>query len=114
MAHTKYIFQVRGIFGEQEGPYGPANEDIETKMSLATTFLDFSILENNTDCPPKYLLPVQENENARNTSARTRQLTLGRCTNFFIQLFLVIFQNFFFCNRNSRNYTSTRILQVNH
>lgn len=43
MAHTKYIFQVGGIFGEQEGPYGPANEDIETKMSLATTFLDFSI-----------------------------------------------------------------------
>lgn len=43
MAHTKYIFQVGGIFGEQEGPYGPANEDIETKMSLATIFLDFSI-----------------------------------------------------------------------
>lgn len=43
MAHTKYIFQVGGIFGEQEVPYGPANEDIETKMSLATIFLDFSI-----------------------------------------------------------------------
>lgn len=84
MAHTKYIFQVRGLFGEQEGPYGQANEDIETKKSSATTLLGFSFLQNNTDCPPKYLLPIQENKNARNSSARTRQLTLGRCTNFLI------------------------------
>lgn len=112
MAYTKYIFQVRGIFEEQEGPYGQANEDIETKKSLATTFLEFSILQNNTDYPPKYLLPIQENKNARNSSARTRQLTLGRCTNFLIQLFLS--QKLLFCNRNSRYYTSTCILQDNH
>lgn len=59
-------------------------KDIETRKSLGTTFLEFSLLQNNTDCPPKYLLPIQENKNARNSSARTRQLTLGRCTNFLI------------------------------
>lgn len=85
MAYTKYIFQVRGIFGDQEGPYGSVNEDIETTKSLATTLLDFSFLQNSTNCPPIYLLPVQENENARNTSARTRQLTLGKFNIFLIQ-----------------------------
>lgn len=78
MANTKYIFQVRGIFGDQEGPFGPVNENIETKKSLATVLLDFSQLQNNTKSPAIYLLPVEENKNARNTSARTRQLILGR------------------------------------
>lgn len=78
MAYTKYVFQVRGIFGDQEGPYGPVSEDIETTKSLATTLLDFSVLQSKTICPPVYLLPVQENANARNTTARTRMLTLGK------------------------------------
>lgn len=85
MANKNYIFQVRGIFGDQEGPYGPVTEDIETTTSLATTLLGFSVLQNSTNCPPVYLLPVQENENARNTSARTRQLTLGKFNIFLIQ-----------------------------
>lgn len=71
MAYTKYVFQVRGIFGYQEGPYGPVSEDIETTKSLATTLLDFSVLQSKTIIPPVYLLPVQENANARNTTART-------------------------------------------
>lgn len=77
MAITKYIFQVRGIFGDQEGPFGKINENIETTKSLATVLLDFSQLQNKTYSPSIYLLPVEENRNARNKSARTRQLILG-------------------------------------
>lgn len=78
MANTKYIFQVRGIFGDEEGPYSPVSEDIETKQSLATFFLGSSALINDKNCPPLYLLPVKENTLARNNFARTRQLVLGK------------------------------------
>ena len=44
MANTEYSFQIRGVFGDQEGQYGPINDDIRTKQSLATTLLDFTVL----------------------------------------------------------------------
>ncbi|XP_062611155.1 uncharacterized protein LOC134273000 [Saccostrea cucullata] len=77
MANTQYIFQVRGIFGDEEGRYGPVNEDLSTTKSLATMMLESSILVNKND-PSKYQLPVQENQRARNPQARTRQLFLGK------------------------------------
>lgn len=79
------MFQVRGIFGDKdkEGPFGPVNENIITKKSLATVLLDFSQLQNNTCSPSIYSLPVEENRNARNKSARTRQIILGRLIIFF-------------------------------
>lgn len=77
MANTEYIFQVRGVFGDQEGQYGPESDCIATKVSPATVFLKSSKLQEKSD-PPKYLLPVQENKSARNIKARTRQLHLGK------------------------------------
>lgn len=88
MANTKYTFQVRGIFGDQEGPFGQSNEDIETKKSLATILLEFSELQSKTTNPSIYLLPVEENGKARNKSARTRQLILGR---LIILFYLILF-----------------------
>lgn len=81
MANTKYIFQVCGIFEDQEGPFGPVNESVETMKSLATALLDLSI-QKKTGNPSIYLLPVQENKKARNISARTRQLVFGRLMMF--------------------------------
>lgn len=89
MANTKYIFQVRGIFGDQEGPFGPVNENIKTKKSLATCLLDFSQLQNNSNSPSIHLLPVEENRNARNKSARTRQLIHGTLITFLYFFFKV-------------------------
>lgn len=86
MANTKYTFQVRGIFGDQEGPFGQSNEDIETKKSLATILLEFSEHQSKTTNPSIYLLPVEENGKARNKSARTRQLILGRLIFFYLIL----------------------------
>ena len=76
MAHTEYVFQVRGVYGDQEGPYGPISNVIETQESSATTFLPFC-QRLNKKSPSKYLLPVEENMRARNQNARTRQLHLG-------------------------------------
>ena len=77
MANTEYIFQIRGVFRDQEGQYGPINDEIKTKQSLATTLLDFGVLLDDSTSPSKYQLPVEENKNARNENARTRQLILG-------------------------------------
>ncbi|XP_078322456.1 uncharacterized protein LOC111105028 isoform X2 [Crassostrea virginica] len=79
MADTEYVFQVRGLFEDQEGPYGPVSDSIKTKKSLATTLLNFCRkLENSKTVPLRYQLPIEENMNARNESARTRQLILGK------------------------------------
>ncbi|XP_078317759.1 uncharacterized protein LOC144620557 [Crassostrea virginica] len=76
MAHTKYIFQVRGVFGDQEGPYGPHSDAIETQKSAGTTLLELcQRLDHNS--PSKYMLPIKENKGARSKQARTRQLYLG-------------------------------------
>ena len=77
LTNTEYIFQVRGVFGDQKGQYGPESDCIATKVSPATVFLKSSKLQEKSD-PPKYLLPVQENKSARNIKARTRQLHLGK------------------------------------
>lgn len=92
MANTKYIFQVRGIFGDHEGPFGLVNENIKTKKSLATDLLDFSQLQNNTNSPSIHLLPVEENRSARNKSARTRQLILGGLITFISHFFSSYFK----------------------
>lgn len=92
MANTKYIFQVRGMFGDQEGPFGPANESIETVKSLATALLDFSKIQDKTGNPKKYLLPMEENRNARTKSARTRQLILGRLITFLQLSYFIKFE----------------------
>lgn len=76
MANTKYIFQVRGIFGDIEGPYGPESESIWTRKSLATDLLDFSFSSTNSN-PKKYIPPTQEILEARNPSAKTRHLIIG-------------------------------------
>lgn len=76
MADTVYVFQVRGVFQDQEGSYGPANDAVKTAESLATYLLKFSI-NVAIGNPPKYQLLAQELKPSRNRSAKTRKLILG-------------------------------------
>lgn len=76
MANTKYAFKVYSVFMDEGGQYGPENEDIETKMSLAKTLVGCSTLQKETS-PALYLLPFEEDMNARNVKARTRHLVFG-------------------------------------
>lgn len=78
MADTGYKFQVRGIYKDQEEPYGPISDIIKTQKSLATKLLESCGCSSTNSSPPKYILPVQENKKSRNDDARTRQLILGR------------------------------------
>lgn len=81
MADTVYIFQVRGVFQDREGSYGPANEDVKTAESLATHLLRSSINVASGN-PPIYQLMAQELKSSRNRSAKTRKLILGKGTFF--------------------------------
>lgn len=90
MADTVYVFQVRGVFQDQEGSYGPANDDVKTAESLATYLLRFSINVASGN-PPKYQLMAQELKPSRNRSAKTRKLILGKGTFLWCLLFLISF-----------------------
>lgn len=75
MANKQYKFQVRGIFGDSEGPYSDASDIIETKETLASHFLKLS-----KACHPnssKYIPLVEENLKARNSAIKTKQMTIG-------------------------------------
>lgn len=74
-ANKQYKFQVRGIFGDSEGPYSDESDIIETKESLAAHFLKLS-----KACHPnssKYIPPMEENLKARNSAIKTKQMTIG-------------------------------------
>lgn len=77
MADTVYVFQVRGVFQDQEGGYGPVNDTVKTAESLATFLLKFSIIIDNGN-PPKYQLLTQELKQSRNRIAKSRKLILGK------------------------------------
>nr|XP_022290966.1 uncharacterized protein LOC111102491 isoform X2 [Crassostrea virginica] len=76
VANSEYIFQVRAVYEEQEGPYGPVSDVIKTHESSATMFLKFCVRQDNST-PARYLLPIVENVSARNKETRTRQMILG-------------------------------------
>lgn len=76
MANTVYVFQVRGVFQDQEGGYGPANEYVKTSDSLATLLVNFSAPVDNGN-PQKYELLTEEHKQSRNPVAKTRKLILG-------------------------------------
>lgn len=77
MADTTYmyIFQVRGLFNDQEGRYVPANDAVKTNESLATYLLKFSVRITDMN-PPKYKLFTQDLKQSRNYVAKTRNLFL--------------------------------------
>lgn len=78
MTETEYTFQVRGVFGDLEGPYGTVNDDIVTLRSPTADILKLCKCKIK-ETSPQYLyhLNVRENRRARNEKARTKQLVLG-------------------------------------
>lgn len=76
MANTEYVFQIRGVYGDQEGSYGPANYNIQTPQSLATQLLEFSECVRRGD-PSIFKLDADEIKEARNESAKIKKLCLG-------------------------------------
>lgn len=77
MANTNYIFQVRRVFQDQEGKYGPASDDVCTTESLATYLHGIAKQVANGN-PNKYQLLVEELKDSRNPDAKTKQVILGK------------------------------------
>lgn len=71
-----YIFQVRGVFEDQEGEYGPENDEMQTESLDA--YLNKISTRIPKSSPSKYQLFVQEMKDARNVTAKTRKLNLGK------------------------------------
>lgn len=72
------------MFKDEEGRYGPENDDIETRISSAKTLVDHLTPHIKTN-PLIYLLPLKENMNARNATARTRRLVFGKFTIYILR-----------------------------
>lgn len=77
MANTTYVFQVRAVFEDRVGMYGPQSDDVITSESLATKWLDFSIPVKK-GIPSIYGLLAEEPPRSRNPTAKTRKLELGK------------------------------------
>lgn len=75
-ANTKSIFKVRGVFHDQEGQYGPMNDNIQTKIPFALHLLESAKLVADGN-PAKYHLSSQELKESRNSDAKTKTLVLG-------------------------------------
>lgn len=71
-----YIFQVRAIIDDDEGPYSQESAEITTKPSLASHLLKFCTKVKDGQ-PAIYQLHSTENRLARNEKAKTRKFELG-------------------------------------
>lgn len=85
MPGMEYVFQVRAVFEDLEGQYGPISDSISTLESRTAEILKMSECIKKTN-PPRYRLPIKENKNARNNKARTKKMTLGMPPITFVML----------------------------
>lgn len=77
-SNTKYVFQVRIVSNEKEGPYSESSESVETVQSAAARLMDFMFNVERCDVQiPLKKLPLQENKKARDTNSKTRKLVVG-------------------------------------
>ncbi|KAK3097026.1 hypothetical protein FSP39_005701 [Pinctada imbricata] len=74
-ANTEYEFQVRGIFGDEEGPYSEVGVKVKTKESLGHKLVSFSALLKDS-YPKIYQLFTTEDVQARNDEQKTRKVYL--------------------------------------
>lgn len=77
MANTTYVFQVRAVFEDEEGRYGPQSDDVITSKSLATTLFKSSSLAKEGN-PLIYRLDAKELPKSRNFTAKTKKLEIGK------------------------------------
>lgn len=77
MAATSYVFQVRAVFKDQEGKYGPHSNEVITSESSATKLRKTSKLVKEEN-PSIYRLKGTELKHSRNPLAKTRKFEFGK------------------------------------
>lgn len=75
-SNTKFIFRVRVVYEDGEGPYSPPSDEYVTAKSPASRIVEFAnVLEKGP--PSKHALPITEIRNARNPTAKTKKFEIG-------------------------------------
>ena len=78
-SNTAFIFRVRVVYEDGEGPYSEESEKILTSDSPASRIVKFStIKEKGNPSPSKYALPITEIRQARNEKAKTKKFEVGK------------------------------------
>lgn len=77
-SNTRFIFRVRVVYQNGEGPYSNESDTIRTLESPASRIVQMSALnEKGNPSPSIYALPVTEEREARNEIAKTKKFKLG-------------------------------------
>ncbi|WAQ96119.1 hypothetical protein MAR_028809 [Mya arenaria] len=83
-SNARFVFRVRIVSIDGEGPYSPQSDEIQTESSPASRIVDFSVLltdeehqKDNNWSPDLYAIPLTEVKEARNDSAKTRKFEVG-------------------------------------
>ncbi|KAH3773428.1 uncharacterized protein LOC127844798 [Dreissena polymorpha] len=75
---TQYVFRVRVVYVDMEGPYSEESDIIQTPRSTASEMVEFSVRVGEQNIiPARYALPLKEIKAARNNTARTRKFVVG-------------------------------------
>ncbi|XP_052248229.1 oocyte zinc finger protein XlCOF7.1-like isoform X2 [Dreissena polymorpha] len=76
-----YLFRVRGVYGDNEGPYSEISDVVITLKSQASKLLQFSQPHEHKKgvSPTKYALPTTQVQRARNGKLKIRKLEIGAC-----------------------------------
>ncbi|WAQ94894.1 hypothetical protein MAR_007365 [Mya arenaria] len=75
---TKFVFRVRVVYDDVEGPYSEESDVIVIASSLASRLVNYAVRMDNVDnVPAIYALPMTELAEARNKKARTRKFEIG-------------------------------------
>ncbi|KAH3768560.1 uncharacterized protein LOC127845594 isoform X1 [Dreissena polymorpha] len=76
--NTEYIFRVRAVYSDGEGPYSKESAVVKTPNSAAFRLCEVSVRSDDGVTPPfRYALPMREITEARNVKAKTRKFVLG-------------------------------------
>ncbi|XP_045203650.2 uncharacterized protein LOC123556762 [Mercenaria mercenaria] len=77
-SNTAFIFRVRVVYEDSEGPYSEESDKILTLDSPASRIVKFSVeKEKGNPSPAKYALPTTEIRAARNERAKTKKFEIG-------------------------------------
>ncbi|KAH3820212.1 hypothetical protein DPMN_121956 [Dreissena polymorpha] len=78
-SNAKYVFRVRAVYSDIEGPYSDVSQVIETKSSPASRYI--ALCERiGTATPRRYRLKMQEVPSSKNEKAKSKKYQLGSCS----------------------------------
>ncbi|XP_053386663.1 uncharacterized protein LOC128550842 [Mercenaria mercenaria] len=82
-SNTPFTFRVRVLFDEEEGPYSPPSDRVQTKQTPAIRIKDFAVVVEKNKVPETRSLPITQVRESRNSEAMTQKFEFGEMKNNF-------------------------------